>query len=137
MHRFDGATIKARQLQEVGVGNDAGQRPASRDCHLDLSLQQRLADLMTGRRSVVAQPPSRLRAPRFDRPAIAVLPFVNASDEPEQDYFSSGISEDIITALASCAALRHRAQLLLRVSGQVRADAADRGGARRRLSARG
>jgi len=35
-----------------------------------------------------------------DRPAIAVLPFVNLSGEPEQEYFSDGISEDIITALS-------------------------------------
>ena len=36
----------------------------------------------------------------LDRPAIAVLPFVNISGEPEQEYFSEGISEDIITALS-------------------------------------
>lgn len=35
-----------------------------------------------------------------DRPAIAVLPFTNMSGEREQDYFSDGISEDIITALS-------------------------------------
>jgi TolB-like protein/Tfp pilus assembly protein PilF len=35
-----------------------------------------------------------------DRPAIAVLPFINMSGEPEQEYFSDGISEDIITALS-------------------------------------
>jgi len=38
--------------------------------------------------------------PALDRPAIAVLPFVNISGEPEQEYFSEGISEDIITALS-------------------------------------
>jgi TolB-like protein/Tfp pilus assembly protein PilF len=38
--------------------------------------------------------------PMPDRPAIAVLPFVNMSGEPEQEYFSDGISEDIITALS-------------------------------------
>ncbi len=38
--------------------------------------------------------------PLPDRPAIAVLPFTNMSGEPEQDYFSDGISEDIITALS-------------------------------------
>ena len=38
--------------------------------------------------------------PPSDRPAIAVLPFVNMSGEPEQEYFSDGISEDIITALS-------------------------------------
>jgi TolB-like protein len=35
-----------------------------------------------------------------DRPAIAVLPFTNMTDDPAQDYFSDGISEDIITALS-------------------------------------
>ncbi len=35
-----------------------------------------------------------------DRPSIAVLPFVNMSGDSEQDYFSDGISEDIITALS-------------------------------------
>ena len=35
-----------------------------------------------------------------DRPAIAVLPFTNMSGDPEQEYFSDGISEDLITALS-------------------------------------
>lgn len=35
-----------------------------------------------------------------DRPSIAVLPFTNMSGDPEQDYVSDGITEDIITALA-------------------------------------
>ncbi|MCS3764419.1 winged helix-turn-helix domain-containing tetratricopeptide repeat protein [Bradyrhizobium centrosematis] len=35
-----------------------------------------------------------------ERPAIAVLPFTNMSGEDGQDYFSDGISEDIITALS-------------------------------------
>ena len=42
----------------------------------------------------------RTALPLPDRPAIAVLPFVNMSGEPEQEYFSDGISEDIITALS-------------------------------------
>jgi len=37
--------------------------------------------------------------------AIAVLPFVNMSGDPEQDYFSDGISEDIITDLSRISAL--------------------------------
>ncbi len=35
-----------------------------------------------------------------DRPAVAVLPFTNMSGDPEQEYFSDGLTEDIITALA-------------------------------------
>jgi TolB-like protein/cytochrome c-type biogenesis protein CcmH/NrfG len=43
---------------------------------------------------------SRAALPLPDRPAIAVLPFVNMSGDSEQEYFSDGISEDIITALS-------------------------------------
>jgi adenylate cyclase len=35
-----------------------------------------------------------------DKPSIAVLPFGNLSGDPEQQYFSDGITEDIITELS-------------------------------------
>jgi len=39
------------------------------------------------------------------KPSIAVLPFTNMSSDPEQEFFSDGISEDIITALSKTSAL--------------------------------
>jgi len=38
--------------------------------------------------------------PLPDKPSIAVLPFANMSADPEQEYFSDGITEDLTTALA-------------------------------------
>jgi adenylate cyclase len=35
-----------------------------------------------------------------DKPSIAILPFTNMSGDPEQEYFSDGIAEDIITDLS-------------------------------------
>ncbi|MGB5486719.1 MAG: hypothetical protein WBN06_04975, partial [Lysobacterales bacterium] len=34
-----------------------------------------------------------------DEPSVAVLPFVNMSSDPEQEYFSDGISEEILNVL--------------------------------------
>jgi adenylate cyclase len=40
-----------------------------------------------------------------EKASIAVLPFVNMSGDPEQEYFADGISEDIITALSKLSQL--------------------------------
>jgi adenylate cyclase len=38
--------------------------------------------------------------PLPDKPSIVVLPFVNMSNDPEQEFFADGIAEDVITALS-------------------------------------
>jgi TolB-like protein/Flp pilus assembly protein TadD len=61
-------------------------------------------------------------SPRQEKPSIAVLPFLNLSGDPEQEYFSDGITEDIIYILEGSVRkagnrLRISAQLVDAVSG--------------------
>ena len=51
--------------------------------------------------TVVAAPPEEP-----DRKSIAVLPFVNMSSDPEQEYFSDGITEEILNRLAKIPGLQ-------------------------------
>jgi len=48
-------------------------------------------------------PQAQLAVP--DKPSIAVLPFINLSNDPEQEYFSDGITEDLITDLSKLSGL--------------------------------
>ncbi len=43
--------------------------------------------------------------PLPDKPSIAVLPFTNLSDDPSQEYFADGMTEDLITDLSKISGL--------------------------------
>ena len=60
----------------------------------------RVYGLMASRGAPPVEPQGDVR-----KPSIAVLPFTNMSGDPEQEYFSDGITEDIITDLSKVSAL--------------------------------
>jgi adenylate cyclase len=49
--------------------------------------------------------PSTATLPLPDKPSIAVLPFDNMSNDPEQEYFSDGLVEDLITDISKISGL--------------------------------
>src|SRR6201993_1430856 len=56
--------------------------------------------LLNSSQSDVASRSSEPQLPLPDKPSIAVLPFENMTDDPEQQYFADGMVEEIITALS-------------------------------------
>ena len=47
----------------------------------------------------------RMAFPLPDKPSIVVLPFTNMSDDPKQEYFADGMTEDLITDLSKISGL--------------------------------
>jgi adenylate cyclase len=60
---------------------------------------------LVGAAGALERPSKPTPKSRTGRVAICVLPFANMSGDPEQEYFSDGISEDIITDLSKVSAL--------------------------------
>jgi adenylate cyclase len=95
--RLDGAVppLPFNEIQCADMTGWAGDL----DAHGWKKVVASVAELIGGK---VAVP---TRGPVVRRLSICVLPFANMSGDPEQEYFSDGISEDIITDLSKVSAL--------------------------------
>jgi TolB-like protein len=100
--RRNDALMHYRQLErrlqtDLGVQPEAATRAvfeAVRAGVIGLELAQPQSGENAGAASSAAAPQSA------GKPSIAVLPFANMSGDPQQDFFSDGVTEDIITELS-------------------------------------
>ena len=90
-----------RQFQTINLGSWAGQGSPEA---LDELLEAIGRTCGTDARPHPADR-SEKAAGRQKKESVCVLPFINMSGEPEQEYFSDGITEDIITDLSKVSAL--------------------------------
>jgi adenylate cyclase len=61
--------------------------------------------ILSTRDSALSPEAAPAALPLPDKPSIVVLPFVNMSEDPQQDYFSDGITEDLTSALSKLSGL--------------------------------
>jgi TolB-like protein/class 3 adenylate cyclase len=116
----DGVNVAAR-LQEMAEPGSICLSGTVRE-HIDKKLVLALDDLGPREIKNMARPVHVFRIAVGDSPApesgggstskpsIAVLPFTNMSGDPQQQYFSDGITEDIITELSRYRSLAVRAR---------------------------
>jgi adenylate cyclase len=86
--REDAAGKLALEVDELGTPELKGIAAKIQVFRVRLGMPERVALML----------PDKLPLP--DKPSIAVLAFTNMSGDPEQEYFSDGIADDIITELS-------------------------------------
>ena len=93
-------------LEELPTATPAAVRHVIRRC-LDKDAKRRLHDICDARTELedalkaVGSPGTK-----GHRPSVAVLPFANLSADPENEYFSDGLSEEILNALTQIPRLK-------------------------------
>jgi hypothetical protein len=102
MRLYAAAGQRAQALRQYQQCRDALQRElkAQPDVETERLYRQIQDETLSapGTRAGATNPD--LAPPPHGKPSIAVLPFENLSGDPEQRYFSDGITEDIITELS-------------------------------------
>src|SRR5262249_18774307 len=90
----------AAPVLRVAIGAAAAPPPTLRDSPAPLWGREQGGVRGPRSRSPPYPSPQAGEGRAGDRPSVAVLPFANLSGDPQQDYFSDGMTEDITTELS-------------------------------------
>jgi serine/threonine-protein kinase len=99
--RFQSARDIAFALEEIANGSNVSQvtaAPTGRNRKLLVLLTVSAVVLVAAAAALFNHRPTA--PPMTDRPSIAVLPFTNLSSDKDQEYFSDGLSEELMGLLA-------------------------------------
>jgi TolB-like protein len=92
-------------MQRPRRGDHGNGRPLPREPLLFAVAAGAAAWLRPWEPKIEAASVERMALPLPDKPSIAVLPLANMSNDPNQDYFADGITEDLITELSKVSGL--------------------------------
>jgi adenylate cyclase len=98
-----GVCLSNRVHEEVRDRLDARFEDAGEQMLKNIARPVRVWRWLVGQSKSDARPSldiSQVAQALAQKPSLAVLPFDNLSGDPEQDYFTDGVTEDIITALS-------------------------------------
>jgi adenylate cyclase len=93
-----GIRVSARVQEDAAGKLDLAFEDLGEQALKNIARPVRVYRVATDSTSTTAPETPALALP--DKPSIAVLPFANMSGDPEQEFFSDGITEDITTALS-------------------------------------
>ncbi len=91
-----GICVSAKLRDEIGRKLDLAFNDLGEQTLKNIASPVRVYGVKSDKEATTVRPTLALP----DKPSIAVLPFQNMSGDPEQEFFSDGITEDIITALS-------------------------------------